>query len=127
MITATPRPRRNWFARWAGTIAFVGLGVAVSFGFWQAGQLRESDARVERTASLTFCKGANERTMVMRDTLLEALKDPDPRVYAFIQDPVLRQGVIDQGKTSRAAQRQRIQERLSLRDCAAEFPAPPGE
>jgi hypothetical protein len=120
-----PHPARLWFGRWSGTLAFIGLGLTVAWGFWQVNDIRTADAQTERTAQLRFCESANERTATIRNVLVLALRDPDPRTYDYIQDPTLRAGVIRQGQESRARLRSDIEARLTLRDCAAEFPPPP--
>lgn len=104
------------------------LIVLISFlGFREVNQRQIADARAERTAALGSCRDGNRRIETIKNVLLRAVADPPPESYDFIKDPVLRQGVIENGARSRAQIRQEIETNLKPRDCEREIPAPPEE
>jgi hypothetical protein len=115
----------GYVTRWQTTILFAALGVLFAGGLWSNAVGRREDARIERAAALRTCETGNERTAVIRDFILAASQDPDPRQYEFIADPKLREGALEQTKRARAEQRDRTTRTFQLRDCAAELPPPP--
>lgn len=115
----------SWVVRWQMTLALLAVTAVFIGGLHVTGELREADARAERTAAIRLCESGNERTAVLRDFLSPMTADPDERQYAFITDPTLRAGALDQARRSRAELRQRVDKAFKLRDCAAELPPPP--
>jgi hypothetical protein len=115
----------SWVVRWQTTLVLLAITVVFIGGLHVTGELREADARAERTAAIRLCESGNERTAVLRDFMAPMTADPDERQYAFITDPQLRAGALDQARRSRAELRDRVAKAFTLRDCAAELPPPP--
>jgi len=124
--------RAWWAGHWQTTIPYVLVVAAFIVGLAQINSLREEDrlsarqhAEQLRQAQLRFCASTNERTAVLHDFVMGLAQDPDPRQYEFIEDPALRQGVLDQARRSRAETRDRVSKTFTQRDCAGDFPALP--
>jgi hypothetical protein len=110
---------------WQTAILFAGACAVFAGGLYETSARRAADARIERTAAIRFCEDDNAGRALLRDFVLAAVRDPDPRQYEFIEDPTLRAGALDQARRSRAEMRGRAEATFTARDCAAQFPAPP--
>ena len=125
--------RAAWWAQhWSLTVVYLVVVAVFVIGLAQVNSLREDDrlsarqhAEQLREAQLRFCESSNERTALLHDFVLGLAQDPDPRQYEFIEDPALRQGVLDQARRSRAETRDRVNRTFTQRDCAGEVPALP--
>lgn len=109
-----------WASHWPNALVYIFVCAVFVLGLWNLAQ----QGRAAREADLRFCRSSNERTVVIRDFILNASRDPDPRQYEFITDPALRQGVIEQSRKGRAAQREQAERTFVPRDCDAEYPQP---
>lgn len=121
-----------WATHLPITIVYVCVCAVFVFTVNSVSNLREEDASQayqtavsNRDASVRFCEGGNERTAVLREFLLSAVQEPDPRQFDFIADPVLRAGALDQSRRSRSELRDRIEHTFTPRNCHAEFPPLP--
>lgn len=122
---STLRKVGAWLTRWQMTVVLIVVTAVFVVGLRATADLRRQDARIEREAALRFCEDSNKRTALLRDFIAPSTADPDPRQYDFITDPTLRQGALDQARRGRAEMRDRVARTFTLRDCPAEFPAPP--
>lgn len=104
--------------RWSNAILYIAITGVFVFCVW----LLAAQNRAAIEADRRDCRRSNERTTVILDFILKASADPDPRQYAFITDPALRDGALDQARRVRAEQRDRATRTFTLRDCDAEYP-----
>lgn len=112
-------------AQWVRAIPYIGIVVLFALGLRQQAEARTEDARIERSAALSFCADSNRRTAVIREFIYGFTTPPTPAQFDYIPDPVLRAAALEQATASRATLRTRAAETFKDRDCAAEFPAPP--
>jgi hypothetical protein len=110
----------DWVERWQISLLFAAITLVFVFGLWSASNQRHAAWE----ADIRFCHSSNERTVVLRDFVLAASVDPDPRQFDFIADPKLRAGVIEQARKGRADQRDRANRTFTTRNCEAEYPEP---
>lgn len=123
---------RWWVAHWSNALLYLVVTAVFVFTVNQASNQRESDriaahdqAVTLRDSDVRVCDANNERTAVLRDFLLSLLRDPRPDEFAYIDDPQLRAGVIEQGRRSRAEARTRVEATFTVRDCPALYPPVP--
>ena len=123
---------RWWADHWPLTLVYIFVCVVFVFTVATVNDLRSRDvnsahARAEdlRLANYRFCESSNERVAVVRDFMLAAVREPDPRQFDFITDPALRAGALEQARSSRAELRQRVEATFLARDCAKDFPPLP--
>lgn len=109
---------RAWARRWQTTLLFAGITAVFVLTVWNI----SGQARAAREADLRACQRGNESRALLLDFVLKASADPDPRQFEYIADPVLRAGVIEQSRRSRAEQRDRATATFRPVDCEAEYP-----
>jgi hypothetical protein len=126
----TLRQAGRLLSHWRNVLLYLFVVGVFIFTVWTTGEARDRDieqaravAEQLRQANIRACEVGNERVIVLRDFLVAATSEPDPRQFEFIADPQLRAGALEQARRSRAEMRARTMVFVP-RDCQKEWPPP---
>jgi hypothetical protein len=122
----------HWLYSWRHALVYLVVTAVFVYTVRSVTELRAYDvqaardsAEALRISAVRSCESGNDRTVVLRDFVLSALREPDPRQFDFIADPDQRAALIEQARASRTEMRDRAVRTFIPRDCGAEYPAPP--
>lgn len=98
-------------------LAYSLLALVTAAGVWDLRNRSEHEAAILRQNQIVSCEVGNETRLAIKEFLQKAVVPPDPRSYAYITDPALREGVIRQSQTRYESMRRDIDVAFQPRDC----------